>query len=675
MEKFRNIDWNPLMEDLIDNVFINDERMENESAMYKILNDNFKDPFEGIECEYTEVNVELIKQYLCEDNEDISTDIEEENCEPKNNVQKHKSYVPGIRILPFYFPRRSWLDSDQQAMCLRVLLRLSSNTNKKLDKKEKMEFEHYMTLQKMIEDEQKEYLEFAKSQWDDTFKWFSKCPEFVIKKWKAKMIRFQKLPRYYIESINIPLSLQKDNDKNKDIKIKFISCLRQGSFSNVILPKLDRKYTLFMNIPLLQRYKPYVEFEKVMQHFRLPVSEDTYCESLAIEAGVDLIISSSGIKCLLSNLDSDHSNSWIIPVVVKLHHGKNVVYIDKKLPSMSATISQKNFYTYKYSLKYHFVDGKEEISETTEKFKKNQSKKNVDHSDSDSDDSNSHLKLYEEDLYLSDTDKSEKSDNSANDDKTDSETDMQQNVSYKLFTIGPESLNQKVKHNMKDYKMLVRTKIDGIETLPSGEKQSLILAPKIEHQLGFGAEAITLEEGLHQWASLKFRPETSLARVRIAADNNEVIQIEKLTITSLTSEIKRLFKIKAEDSLGVLYNMIEQLSSLTPGQYIMRHVPRNGPFASIYKQVSEYGKNIFDLHTICNAKFETISKTPWPPLDNMLTTPAIICFNRMPAMFYPYKNKEVLVRPKKLKGSKKNTGDALSKVAITLRRSTRLQSK
>lgn len=48
--------------------------------------------------------------------------------------------------------------------------------------------------------------------------------------------------------------------------------------------------------------------------------------------------------------------------------------------------------------------------------------------------------------------------------------------------------------------------------LSNEESQSLLLAPKMEHQLGFGAEAVTLEEGLHQWISLKFRPKTSLAR-------------------------------------------------------------------------------------------------------------------------------------------------------------------
>lgn len=36
--------------------------------------------------------------------------------------------------------------------------------------------------------------------------------------------------------------------------------------------------------------------------------------------------------------------------------------------------------------------------------------------------------------------------------------------------------------------------------------------PKLEHQLSFGAEAVTLEEGLQQWMSLVFRPDTLLAR-------------------------------------------------------------------------------------------------------------------------------------------------------------------
>lgn len=56
---------------------------------------------------------------------------------------------------------------------------------------------------------------------------------------------------------------------------------------------------------------------------------------------------------------------------------------------------------------------------------------------------------------------------------------------------------------------------------------------------------------------------------------------------SLSNEIKRLYNVKAEDSLNILHNIIGKLSSLTPGQYIMQHVPQNGPFAYVYKQAED----------------------------------------------------------------------------------------
>lgn len=51
--------------------------------------------------------------------------------------------------------------------------------------------------------------------------------------------------------------------------------------------------------------------------------------------------------------------------------------------------------------------------------------------------------------------------------------------------------------------------------------------------------------------------------------------------------MRRLYNVKIEDSLSILHNIIEGLSSLTPGRYIMRHVPQRGPFAYVYEQVGE----------------------------------------------------------------------------------------
>ncbi|KYN40421.1 NMDA receptor-regulated protein 2 [Trachymyrmex septentrionalis] len=631
----------PLLEDLIDNVFIRDERMERESAMYKILTGNFTDPLEDIDNEYANVDLELVKKYLREDGE-VLTDSEDDNqlevnqqeikSESNSRMQEQeRPYVPGIRKLSFGFPRKSSLNKAQQAMCLRVLLRLSNNEKKSMSDEERKEFEQYMALQKIISEEQKDFLDFAKSQWDDTFNWKIKCNKFVIAKWNIKMQRFKKLPRYYIESISIPLSVQRTNLKNQDIKVKISSCLQQGSFSKVILPKLDQQHLLFVETAsLLAKYPPCIEPDKVTQHFRLPVSEDTYCENLAIETGADIVISSSGLKCLLSNIDSDHSDSWLVPVVVKSHCGKNIVYIDKRLPSTIATVPQKNSWIYKYILRYHFV--KSESSKKRKHTIEDKLEKAANHTDSDSNDndlSNYYLKIFDKDLCLSDTD-------DLASDKTDSKINKK-NVSYNLFEIGQTDLpeHERIKHGVKVYRMLVRTKTDGVEMLSNNKCQPLILSPKMEHQLELGAEAVTLEEGLHQWASLKFRPNTLLVRVRIETSTSEIIQIERHTTVSLSNEIKRLYNVKVEDSVHILYNIIERLSSLTPGRYIIRHVPQNGPFAYIYENTIEHRKNAFDLHWACQTEFQTIPKTPWPPIDNMMSTPSLRCFQRMPAMFFP----------------------------------------
>ncbi|XP_018399079.1 PREDICTED: uncharacterized protein LOC108776846 [Cyphomyrmex costatus] len=643
MERFRNLDWHPALDDLIDNVFIRDERMERESAMYKILAGNFTDPLEGINDEYADIDIEMIKKYLCEDGEDLTnleddkqlkinqqeTKIDDNSC----MQEQERSYVPGIRKLSLCFPRKSCLDRAQHAMCLRVLLKLSDNEKKSMSDEERKEFEQYMALQEIISKEQKEFLDFVKSKWNDAFAWNIKCNKFVVSKWNIKMQRFKKLPRYYIESINIPLSVQRTNLKNEDIKVTILSCLQQGSFSKVVLPKLDHQHMLFINSEsLLAQYPPCVEPDKVMQHFRLPVSEDTYCESLAIEAGADIVISSSGLKCLLSNIDSDHSDSWLVPVVVKSHCGKNIVYIDKRLPPTIATIPQKNTWVYKYILRHFFVTSKSEKIKYTKEDKLEKAA-NSDSNSNDNDLFDYYLKIFEEDLCGSN--KSKKSDNLASD-KTD-KINKKTNVSYNLFEIGQTDLpeHERIKHEVKVYQILVRTKTDGIEMLSNNKCQPLILAPKMEHQLELGAEAVTLEESLHQWASLKFRPNTSLARVRIETNTSEIIQIERHTTTSLSNEIKRLYDIKVEDSLNILYNIIKGLSSLTPGRYIMRHVPQNGPFAYVYEHTIEPRKNVFDLHTVCQTEFQTIPNTPWPPIDHMMPTPALRCFQRMPAMFYP----------------------------------------
>ncbi|OAD55762.1 hypothetical protein WN48_04294 [Eufriesea mexicana] len=257
-------------------------------------------------------------------------------------------------------------------------------------------------------------------------------------------------------------------------------------------------------------------------------NEDVNCQKLAEDNNVDLVISSSGLNCLVNNIGPTYPNSWILPIVIKKHNDKNVIYIDKPGPPVANTIPEKNTWVYKYILKYYFSS----IKNSTLK------NENIEEDNIFGDiHSEKLLKIEEEYENISTecnneitSNVSEKNRNfeeistqknignndnvSANEDTTNKSFETTEDrISYNLFSIGPQPTEQNnLMKNIKKYRILVRTKIHGFEILENKEKRLLILTPKLEHQPDLGAEAVTLEEALKQWISLIFRPHTFLAR-------------------------------------------------------------------------------------------------------------------------------------------------------------------
>ncbi|XP_076244397.1 uncharacterized protein LOC143185335 [Calliopsis andreniformis] len=703
MDRFLNIDWTLPLDDIVDESFVNEVRLEKESVMHRIMTGNFTDPFKSIEDDYKTVKIDLIghiESEVDEETEDNNTKVAEvgKNIQPKQK-QMNKSYVPGIVKAIYKFPRKSNLTKEQQATCLKVLLRFSESDKPKITQTEREELQTYVGLQKIISKEQDEFLEFAKSKWNDRSLTIM-CEDYINSYWKSKLQYIYKLPRYYAEVTNIPFVA------DKNIEVKYISvCLQMGHLPQIKLPTLTKPCILRVNNKTLRKRFPYKNHSSTNSSvpFKLPVSEDPNCQTLAEDNNVDLVISSSGLNCLVNNIGSNYLNSWILPVVIKKHNERNVIYIDKQAPPIASTIPEKNTWVYKYILKCCFTRFKRENSESTEKCSDNIFDdvnceellkletehentliydNNESHSTTLPQDENTKEFSEQQDLKdeaissenlipkckeplqsVSESNNSNFATNTKGSDKKSPEVTLEDNASYKLFTIGPHSSeqNELMKNVIKEYKILVRTKTNGYETLQENLQRLLLLAPKLEHQVDLGAESVTLEEALKQWISLTFRPLTFLARVRIAAQTSEVLQIEYRTAMSINNEIKRLYNIKVEDSLTILHNVIQYLSNLSPGRYIMRHTVRNGAFATVYKEAESPGKNIFDIHTIYGEQFHSLN-SPWIPLDKIVPTPMLKCFERMPAMFYPPSG-QMLTKNKQSKKKKMNTG--------TVRRSLR----
>ncbi|KAK2582952.1 hypothetical protein KPH14_009010 [Odynerus spinipes] len=652
METFLKIDWNPSLNDILDDVFINEESMEED---YRAINiDMIMDDQDSIEANETS---SMENKY--------TSDIPQQESKDKN------IYIPGIMKPPYRFPRMSNLSKEEHAICLRILLKFSGSEKPDLTNEDRDDLQTYMRLKETISIEQDHYSKFVKEKWDGT-RLQVYCEDYINLKWRHKLQNILKLPRYYVECTNIPFI------SNKEITVQYITtCLKKGYAPMIKLPTLIKPYMLHINSTELEERFPIpneYSDQSSRVHFKLPVSKDPTCESLAEANEVDLVISSSGLNCLANNIGPTYTKTWILPVTVKSYNGKNIIYIDKPTPPAESTVPEKNTWIYKYILRHAMIqrtsltprsnsckvkvydenlfgninsedyvqleDDNKNESGTSNNTKIEQNKdKHVAEISTLSENESEDEHMLEEEVcdpqqqFGKDNNTSERVGN-------DIKTFPGSNVSYKLFRIGPSSTDQNelMKNIIKDYKILVRTKEDGYEKLTKKTQQKLVLAPKLEHQLALGAEAVTLDEALKQWISLLFRPGACLARVRIAAQTSEVIQIEKRTTVSINNEIKRLYNVKVENSLVVLHNVIQTLSNVTPGHYIIKHTARNGAFCTVYKETDSIGKNVLDLHTICgDDQFHTIPNPPWPVLDKVVITPMLKCFQRMPLMFYPPK--------------------------------------
>ncbi|KAK0183243.1 hypothetical protein PV327_001302 [Microctonus hyperodae] len=634
MEAFTNIDWHPSLNDIIDDEFINIDRLECESVMYNIIRGSYKDPFknihednydlvtnEHINCAMKQAKDITAKSKTPTTSKLVADTVMKSSERPdysESQCPKGTPYIPGVWKKPYRFPRLSSLTAEQHALCLRVILKFSrSEIPVAPTKRDMNELQTYMNLKSVIAKEQEEYLELAKNNWDGS-KISIIREDLINSKWREKYKLLQNFHKTYDEVKTIAF-----NSEQK-IHVNFISTvLEVGRIPKLQLPIAHNRNNVNPKSVLIRK-KYFSNAELKRENY---VHQDINCKNLAKEHNVDLVISTSGLKCLASNLNSNYNNTWILPVYIEEYNSKNIIFIDKPLPSTAKNIMEKNTWVYKYIIKNYLLRNDPESTIIT----------NAENADSDVDETASSEIM---------------------------KNTIERNHQYNLFTIGAcgESQNELMKNKIqKDYKILVRTKIDAVEELENGMMGYVKLIPKLEHQTPLGCEAVTLDEAAKQWITLTFTPNAYVIRVRIDQPTSEYLQIEKRTTSSINNELNRLYNTKGENTLLLIYNIIECMKEMNPGRYLLRHTLRNGPFASLYLETNNPGKQSINLDVIyCENQLRTIPNTPWITLDKMTPTPASKFFKRMPVMFYP--SKSVNQNPtKKIKRNRRKQSKSLNK--------------
>ncbi|XP_077297925.1 uncharacterized protein LOC143919465 isoform X2 [Arctopsyche grandis] len=703
MELLQEIDWLKTVYD--GRKFLKHDDILNEAATFKIIREKFKNPLLPDSDEETRP-VKKLQQKL-----------NKTKSEPPKDPKKPNQYIPGLRQIPI-FPQVSTLTPHQHKICITAIQsiknycvsmpKINFNPN---------QLQIYNNLIGTINEENRLFAEHVKNIWitKSCVRYLKILPEhemLIDKVMKKSVNVHKKYPQFYQMACMFPLVY---NNNDVPIEISFLEDLLEvGELPTVKIPYLNKKFVLPTTL-----YNSVDGSKDAFKFHNCLVSEDIKCEELSIKHGASIVISSNGLKVLANN-QAPFTQFWDLPILVKSYPTKGprgeltyhtVAFIDKSLPVCNFTNHEKSLRCYKLLLKSSFLNLVQHQNQTSSENVPNTSKENEiiktndepecstesnTMNDLSSDSSSDEEKLLI-DCALGFDDKTTKtttkigktknalskiSQNMTSNNKNEDENKQsarlesekisvidknieQKNriTTYKLWKIGQtKGKNPLCKDLEKDIKIVIRCKVDGYETDPSGEKQNINIVPKLEYQAEYGAEMTTPSEIAQHWTLLQFRPNSTLLKARIIPHTGEIIMIEKLPLSAVASEASKRGVWKSEFALGAYFSIFSRLSKLQPGQYILRHEPKHHAFALLYRSVPSKCENGLDLSERTSDETSINQTAPWTPIDPNIVTPNLAHHNIMPCMFTSGKCKilkptfkKKIIKPKMKKKNKKKS--------------------
>ncbi|XP_030760385.1 uncharacterized protein LOC115885569 [Sitophilus oryzae] len=550
----------------------------------------------------------------------------------KNQIFQNKRFVPGGNV-NIFTATKSTLDTFAHEHCLRALKLFQSGNNcSSHNAVDKFAIEMFQKLKPRIMEENAQYQSFVFDQWvkkDKEAIQGIKSSIYLHGKnaWVRKWQRIYFYPQFYREMRMFNMSF---SENESIIEFKFINnVLELGTLAKFLNPNLKSECILkCVTLPSIEKTD--------ILYSNLPVNEDKNVYDIIKKYDINLVISASSLKCISDN--TDLKARWMIPFKVKLittekedcdNSTKKVVFIDKPFSQNNISNLDLAYISFKHLIKTNFCQ--------VEAFKFGQDEKTITPEDIE----NSSGVLgndFESESYLN------KHDNK-----------IHHNVNYRIWNIKKtDCRNNLMKHKVKttEFNVLIRSKLDACECHENGALQPVVLKPKLETQLRYGAKITSKSELAREWVSLFFTPYSNLYRVRLSPTSGEVICVDKCTIQKVAAEAQTHYQYKPQLSLGVLQKVFEELINLEPGDYLLQHLPKHEAFVAILKKdESSTSNDNFDFHAeYTNAVVDTAPKQ-WLPIDVNYILPSFETNKRLPGMFTP---RTIINKPNKNKQNRRN---------------------
>ncbi|XP_034249285.1 little elongation complex subunit 2-like isoform X2 [Thrips palmi] len=278
-----------------------------------------------------------------------------------------KLYVPGFSRFP-HFARISDLTSQEHAECLRLWMKFDGKPTEELTVTEKAEHQLFQSLYSRVKAEQKEFLECAKINWPEvkhrTVNIKGDPHNYFLQFWANKVSNaMSQYPHKYVKLKTF--SIHENAEMGQ--KLHFVkNLLNIGKIAMARLPDFHEAFRVASSILKLRTWAflnvPPSNLNGTLH--KVPVSRDPNAERLARLHGANVVISTSGMRCLLDNYDekkcpvSEVGRSWVLPIIVKEHRSfcdgkpvtKTIIFIDKQLPKPKMTGVEKVSWYQKHAL-------------------------------------------------------------------------------------------------------------------------------------------------------------------------------------------------------------------------------------------------------------------------------------------------------------------------------------
>lgn len=554
----------------------------------------------------------------------VSSDSEEEGKAPKidwNLVFKkrnyeqncHRIFVPGLRPPPAY-TRLSALASHQHHLGLKVLCALHPGIleDEFMAKPNKFDMQAFEAIKEILEKEQKEYIDWAKSLWTNGQCIRALRPKPLIEsvyeaEFKVRANQMKGYPKMFELVAHIPMEPTGEYDM---VMEKELVGVNPTELLKVEKPLNIRSRLSVMRPSAVPEPCDQHPVRFILPHEKsisvLPVTEvyRTLAE-YAIDNGALFVASEGALRCMAER------RAWALPVSVYSvtqpgpeTENVNVIVLGSEFMNKQENVMRRTFRALRHLLEVALVPA----SELTKRSQAPQEEEIVPETTSSQelawpDDTSDE----EDDLFIDfDEASTKEGDIDTPSKNTDVQTEMEVDTrtpqketkittnANRSFTEGfgvykctcqDSSFERPPPRSFRKWRFRKKSTSESFDVIVhcahkfKGSVGEIILEPIPEYQADMGASKQSEDRITSVALSLALRDsDTSVLNVRLDAESGDIITTEEYTRAKFYSE----HGDRSHHVAGVVHSALSQLQGLVPGHYVMQHEPNHGLNALLY---------------------------------------------------------------------------------------------